>query len=192
MITLITVITDELHSSPADHFFNSKEILRLRVVLEKNDLLNQKGQGLPPTVSLSAIKAMLWFTTSVVLSDIHPKTDEEWQAQLLNHHRTINQILLYLYKSMSKNPNPNGQRFSDIIPIRKSGVQVHHPIEYEYDVVPSKLIEYPTDYMISELIKGKCIPLISGDHHAVTGYEKKWWKDIPEWLKKFSRFKHNY
>jgi len=181
-----------LISSSADHFFNSKEILKLRFVLWKNDLLNKKGSGLPPKVSLSAIKAMVWFTTSVVLSDIHPKTDDEWQAQLSEHRNTINQMLLYLYKSMSKNPNPNGQRLADIIPIRKSGVDLHHPIVYEYDVGPSDLTKKPTDYMISELIKGKCIPLISGDHHIVTGYEKEWWKDIPEWLKKLSRFQYNY
>ena len=151
-----------------------------------------KGQGLPPEVSWRAVKAMVWLTTGVVLSDIHPKTDDEWQAQTDHHRDTINQMLLYLYKSMSKNPNPNGPRLTDIIPIRKSGVQVHHPIVYEYDVVPSELITRSTDYMISELIKGECIPLISGDHQIVTGYEKKWWKDIPEWMKELSRFQYNY
>jgi len=181
-----------LISSPADHFFNSKEILKLRFVLEKNGLLDCKGEGRPPEVSWRAVKVMLWLTVGVVVSDIHPKTDEEWQAQLINRRATVNQMLFYLYKSMSKNPNPNGPRFLDIIPIRKSGIQVHHPIEYDYDVGPSQLILKPTDYMISELIEGECIPLLSGDHHAVTGYEKKWWKDIPEWLKKFSRFEHNY
>ena len=180
-------------SSSAEQFFNSKEILRLRVNLEKNGLLDCKGKGLPPEVSWRAVKAILWHTTSVVLSDIHPGNDLEWQAVNTKANRTkVNQLLLYLYKSMSKNPNPNGPRFSDIIPVRKSGVDIHHPIEYNYDVEPSKLVKYPTDYMISELIKGECIPLLAGDHQAVTRYEKKTLKKLPEWLKKFSRFQYNY
>ena len=181
-----------LISSPAEQFFNSKEILQLRAKLEHNDLLNMKGEGLPPEVSWSAIKAMLWLTVGVVLSDIHPKTGEEWQTQTNNHRLTVNQILLYLYKSIIKNPNPNGPRFSEFIPIRKSGVHMHHTTNYQYDVMPSDLVLKPTEYMISELISGKCISLLNGDHQIVTGYEKKWWKDIPEWLKKFSRFQYNY
>ena len=180
-------------STLAEQFYESKEILELRAIFEHNDLLSLKGLGLAPKVSWRAVKVMTWLTTSVVLSDIHPGTDDEWQAINGQFNRTtINQILLYLYKSTSKNPNPNGPRLTDIIPIRKSGVDIHHPIEYDYDFTPCQLVLRPTDYMISELINGKCIPLLTGDHQLVTSYEKKKLKKLPEWMKKLSRFQYNY
>jgi hypothetical protein len=169
-----------------------REILLLLFVLENHDLHKSKNIGLEPEWPWRAVQAIFWLTTGVVLSDIHQGTDNEWRSVKSHRHKIINQALLSLYKTMSKNPNPNGERFSEIIPIRKSGVHMHHPIIYEYDITPSDLPKYSTKYMISELIRGECISLLNGDHQVVTGYEKEYVKEVPWWMKKISRIQHNY
>ena len=178
--------------STVKQWTKKKEIMLLLFVLENHDLLKSKNKGLEPEWSWRAVQAIFWFITGVVLSDIHQGTDNEWRSVKSIRRDIINQALLYLYKSMSKNPNPNGERFSEIIPIRKSGVHMHHPIIYEYDFPPSQLTKHSTKYMISELIKGKCISLLNGDHQVVTCYEKEYVKEVPLWMKKISRIQHNY
>jgi len=178
--------------STVKQWTKKKEIMLLLFVLENHDLLKSKNKGLEPEWSWRAVQAIFWFITGVVLSDIHQGTDNEWRSVKSIRRDIINQALLYLYKSMSKNPNPNGERLSEIIPIRKSGVHQHHTNNYKYDIPPAQLHRYPTKYMISELIRGECTALLAGDHFGVTGYEKKWWKKVPRWMKKLSRFQHNY
>ena len=167
-------------------FLNIQEINLLLADLHSREITSTKGK-----TSFKSLSAIIYFHTGIFVESFYPGTDEEYSTGRNNCNKryVANQILLYLFKTISVNPNPNGERFWDVIPVSKSAIEIHHPIEISYDIAPSKLVIYSTDFMISELKRGKCKAVWRADHIVITMYEERNVLEVPEWMKKISRRK---
>ena len=141
-------------------FFNIQEINSLIADLDSRYITSTKGR-----TSFKSLSAIIYFHTGIFIESFYPGTDEEYTGGSNTKKRyVVNKILQYLFKTISVNPNPNGERFWDVIPVSKSAIDIHHPIEISYDLSPSDLVKYGTDIMISELKRGKCKAVWRADH----------------------------
>ena len=166
-------------------FLNIQEINLLLADLHSREITSTKGK-----TSFKSLSAIIYFHTGIFVESFYPGTDEEYTGGAGTRKRyVVNQIIQYLFKTISVNPNPNGERFWDVIPVSKSAIEIHHPIEISYDIAPSKLVIYSTDFMISELKRGKCKAVWRADHIVITMYEERNVLEVPEWMKKISRRK---
>lgn len=162
-----------------------KEFMSLYLDLFSRGLLVTTN-GKVPVVSYRSLCNIVFGNTGVVLSDVHSITQKEWKESREHRYHT-NQILLYFFKHISKNPNPKGPRFSQIISASKSAIDIHHTNTVTDYIRPSQLVTYSTKVMFSQLKRGGCMALWRCDHIVLTMYEEKNVKEIPAWLMSYSR-----
>ena len=173
---------------PVLQFLELKEIQSLLVDLESREITTGKGShDAEPRTSFESLEAIVYFHTRMLLGDVHPGTEDEYKAKRGQRQQFVNQLILYLFKSVSLNPNPRGEKFWDVIPIRKSGIDIHHPVYVKYDVPPAILVTYSTEFMISELKRGRCTALWRADHTVISMFEDGVVDNIPKWMKDISR-----
>ena len=167
-------------------FFNIQEINSLVADLYSREITSTKGR-----TSFKSLAAIIYFHTGIFVEAVYYGTDEEYRTgSSASYKRYVaNRILQCLFKTISMNPNPSGEKFWDVMPIRKSAIEIHHPINISYDTRPSELTTRSTEFMISELKRGKCMAVWRGDHTVITMYEKGVVKEVPEWMKDISRCK---